>query len=293
MWIYLNNQFVKEEEAVVSVFDHGFLYGDGVYETFRSYGNRIFMRDHHLARLRRSANAIGLSIPDLQWPDLLLESMDRNHVGNAQHDAYIRVTISRGTGDIGLDPALCPSPTVVIMAKPLHPPSPELYRNGVALIIAETRRNLPSALSPQIKSTNFLNNILAKREAIAAGAFDSILLNWEQHLTECTVSNLFFVTEGCLRTPSVECGLLDGITRSIVIQLAKEQHIPTEEGRFTPEQLRQSSECFLTNTSMEIMPVAAVDRKRIGDGSPGLLTQTLRELFIGTRERFLEMPSPR
>jgi branched-chain amino acid aminotransferase len=293
MWIYLNNQFVKEEEAVVSVFDHGFLYGDGVYETFRSYGNRIFMRDHHLARLRRSANAIGLSIPDLKWPDLLLESMDRNHVGNAQHDAYIRVTISRGTGDIGLDPALCPSPTVVIMAKPLHPPSPELYRNGVALIVAETRRNLPSALSPQIKSSNFLNNILAKREAIAAGAFDSILLNWEQHLTECTVSNLFFVTEGCLRTPSVDCGLLDGITRSIVIQLAKEQHIPTEEGRFTPEQLRQSSECFLTNTSMEIMPVAAVDRSRIGEGSPGLLTQTLRELFIGTRERFLEMPSPR
>jgi branched-chain amino acid aminotransferase len=232
-------------------------------------------------------------MPDLKWPDLLLESMDRNHIGNARHDAYIRVTISRGAGDIGLDPALCPSPTVVIMAKPLHPPSPELYRNGVALIIAETRRNLPSALSPQIKSTNFLNNILAKREAIAAGAFDSILLNWEQHLTECTVSNLFFVTEGCLRTPSVECGLLDGITRSIVIQLAKEQHIPTEEGRFTPEQLRQSSECFLTNTSMEIMPVAAVDRKRIGEGSPGLLTQTLRELFIGTRERFLEMPSPR
>jgi branched-chain amino acid aminotransferase len=293
MWIYLNDQFVKEEEAVVSVFDHGFLYGDGVYETFRSYGNRIFMRDHHLARLRRSANAIGLSMPDLKWPDLLLESMDRNHIGNARHDAYIRVTISRGAGDIGLDPALCPSPTVVIMAKPLHPPSPELYRNGVALIIAETRRNLPSALSPQIKSTNFLNNILAKREAIAAGAFDSILLNWEQHLTECTVSNLFFVTEGCLRTPSVECGLLDGITRSIVIQLAKEQHIPTEEGRFTPEQLRQSSECFLTNTSMEILPVAAVDRKRIGEGSPGLLTQTLRELFIGTRERFWEMPSPR
>ena len=293
MWIYLNNQFVKEEQAVVSVFDHGFLYGDGVYETFRSYGNRIFMRDHHLARLRLSANAIGLSIPDLKWPDLLLESMDRNHVGNAQHDAYIRVTISRGTGDIGLDPALCPSPTVVIMAKPLHPPSPELYRNGVALIVAETRRNLPSALSPQIKSSNFLNNILAKREAIAAGAFDSILLNWEQHLTECTVSNLFFVTEGCLRTPSVDCGLLDGITRSIVIQLAKEQHIPTEEGRFTPEQLRQCSECFLTNTSMEIMPVAAVDRNRIGEGSPGLLTQSLRELFIGTRERFLEMPSPR
>ena len=292
MWIYLNDRFVKREEALISVFDHGFLYGDGVYETIRSYGSRIFMQDHHLDRLRRSADAIGLPMPNLKWPDLLRESMERNHVGTSQHDAYLRITISRGVGDIGLDPALCPSPTIVIMAKPLPLPSPELYRSGVTLIIAETRRNLPSALSPQIKSTNFLNNILAKREAIAAGAFDSILLNWEQHLTECTVSNLFFVTDGCLRTPSVECGLLDGITRSIVIQLAKEQRIPTEEGHFTSEQLRQSNECFLTNTSMEIMPVSTVDRTQIGKGKPGPLSQKLHELFIGARDRFLEIASP-
>jgi branched-chain amino acid aminotransferase len=292
MWIYLNDRFVKDEEAVVSVFDHGFLYGDGVYETIRSYGSRLFMRDQHLARLRRSADAIGLSIPDFKWPDLLHESMERNHIGNAQQDAYLRVTISRGTGDIGLDPALCRTPTVVIMAKPLHPPSPDLYRNGVTLIVAETRRNLPSALSPRIKATNFLNNILAKREAIAAGAFDSILLNWEHHLTECTVSNLFFVADGCLHTPSVVCGLLDGITRSIVIQLAKEQHIPTEEGCFTPAHLYRARECFVTNTSMEIMPVIAVDGNQIGTGKPGSLTQKLQELFIGARERFWEIPSP-
>jgi branched-chain amino acid aminotransferase len=179
------------------------------------------------------------------------------------------------------------------MAKPLHPPSPELYRNGVTLIVAETRRNLPSALSPRIKATNFLNNILAKREAIAAGAFDSILLNWEDHLTECTVSNLFFVADGCLHTPSVECGLLDGITRSIVIQLAKEQHIPTEEGCFTPAHLYRARESFVTNTSMEIMPVIAVDGKQIGTGKPGSLTQNLHELFIGARERFWEIASPR
>jgi branched-chain amino acid aminotransferase len=181
MWIYLNDRFVTREEAKISVFDHGFLYGDGVYETIRSYGSRIFMQDHHLDRLRRSANAIGLPIPDLKWPDLLRESMERNHVGTAQQDAYLRITISRGVGDIGLDPALCPSPTVVIMAKPLHPPSPELYENGgVPLIIAKTRRNLPSALSPQIKATNFLNNILAKREALHRRcSVESILLNWE------------------------------------------------------------------------------------------------------------------
>lgn len=293
MWIYLNNKFVKKEEAVISVFDHGFLYGDGVYETIRSYRNRIFMCDQHVARLFRSAEAIGLTIPIpmKNWPGLLHESMVRNDVGNAQRDAYMRITISRGVGDIGLDPALCPSPTVVIMAKPLTLPASSLYEKGVALIVASTKRNLPSALSPQIKATNFLNNILAKREAIAAGVFDSIFLNWEHHLTECTVSNLFFVTDGCLRTPAVECGLLDGITRTIVMQLARELRIPIEEGRFTPDQLYRANECFLTNTSMEIMPVASVDHRPIGEGKPGPLTRKLRELFIGSRERFLESAS--
>lgn len=295
MWIYLNDTFVKQEEALISVFDHGFLYGDGVYETIRSYGNHLFMCDEHVARLFRSADAIGLTIPipKERWPELLHESMARNGVGNNRQDAYLRITVSRGAGDIGLDPALCPSPTVVIMAKPLVAPEDSLYEKGVELIVASTRRNLPRALSPQIKSTNFLNNILAKREAVAAGVFDSILLNWEQHLTECTVSNLFFVTDGCLRTPAVECGLLEGITRTVVIQLAREQRILTEEGRFTPAQLYQASECFLTNTSMEIMPVAAVDHIPIGEGTPGPLTRKLRKLFIEARERFLEQPSPR
>ena len=295
MWIYLNDKFVPQAEAMVSVFDHGFLYGDGVYETIRSYGSRIFMLDHHLARLYRSAEAIGLTIPIpmQRWPNLLHESMTRNDLDNARQDAYLRITISRGVGDLGLDPALCPTPTVVIMAKPLTTPPVALYENGVALIIATTRRNLPSTLSPQIKTTNFLNNILAKREAIAAGVFDSIFLNWEEHLTECTVSNLFFVADGCLRTPAVDCGILDGITRDIAIQLARELRIPVEEGRFTPDQLYQATECFLTNTSMEIMPVTSVDRRPIGQGKPGPITQTLRAQFIGARERFLESLSSR
>ncbi|HJS66094.1 MAG TPA: aminotransferase class IV [Nitrospiraceae bacterium] len=290
MWIYLNDRFVKDEEAVISVFDHGFLYGDGVYETIRSYGSRIFMRDQHLARLRRSADSIGLTIPipDLTWSDLLRESMARNNIGNAQQDAYLRITISRGAGDIGLDPALCSTPTVVIMAKPLHPPTPEQYRTGVSLIVAKTRRNLPSALSPQIKATNFLNNILAKREAIAAGAFDSILLNWESHLTECTVSNLFFVQTGRLGTPALACGLLDGITRDIVLNLAREARIPIDEGHFGIEAIHQADECFLTNTSMEVMPVTMVDGHPVGNGTPGILTQELHRLFIANRIRFLE-----
>lgn len=290
MWIYLNEKFVKEAEAVISVFDHGFLYGDGVYETIRSYGERIFMRDQHIGRLYRSAEAIGLTIPieTHRWSELLHEAMTRNDVGNARKDAYLRITISRGIGDIGLDPVLCPSPTVVIMTKPLVPPVAELYEKGAGLIVARTRRNLSSALSPHIKATNFLNNILAKREAIAAGAFDSILLNWENYLTECTISNLFFVTSGRLKTPSVECGILDGITRDIVIQLAREAGLSVEEGRFTAADLSQADECFLTNTTMEIMPVTSVNTHPIGAGKPGELTQGLRSLFVKTRDRFLE-----
>ena len=293
MWIFLNDKFVRQEEAVVSVFDHGFLYGDGVYETLRSYGSRLFMCQQHVARLFRSAEAIGLTIPihREQWPELLHESMARNDVGTPQQDAYLRITVSRGVGGIGLNPALCPSPTIVIMTKPLVAPAAALYETGVDVMLASTRRNLPSALSPQIKSLNFLNNILAKREALAAGAFESVLLNWEGHLTECTISNLFFVTDGHLRTPSLECGILDGITRSIVLQLAKEHAIAVTEGRFTPTQLYQAEESFVTNTSMEIMPVTSVDRKPIGDGTPGPLTRMLRNLFSGAKERFSEPSS--
>jgi branched-chain amino acid aminotransferase len=290
MLIYLNDRFVKEEEAMVSVFDHGFLYGDGVYETIRSYGSRIFMRDQHLARLRRSADAIGLTIPipEHRWPVLLHEAMTKNNVGNDRIDAYLRITITRGAGDIGLDPALCPTPTVVIMTKPLSPPSPQTYRNGVSLVVAKTRRNLPTALDPQIKATNFLNNIQAKREAIAAGAFDAILLNWESHLTECTVSNLFFVQAGRLCTPALACGLLDGITRDIVLTFARELQISVDEGHFEVAAIHKADECFLTNTSMEVMPVTVVDGHPIGNGKPGLLTQQLHRYFVANRARFLE-----
>ena len=290
MWIYLNDRFVREKEAVVSVFDHGFLYGDGIYETIRSYGNRIFMFYQHLGRLRRSADAIGLSIPipEKDWPALLHEAMERNDVGNNRSDAYIRITISRGTGEIGLDPALCPRPTVVIMTRPLLPPSPELYKDGVSLIVAKTRRNLPSALNPQVKATNFLNNILAKQEAIAAGVFDSILLNWQSHVTECTVSNLFFVKAGRLCTPALSCGILDGITRGIILTLAREEQIPVDEGGFGVDALRQADECFLSNTTMEVMPATTLEGRLIGGGKPGPVTQKLHRLFVTHRTRFLD-----
>jgi len=290
MWVFLNDRFVRKEEAAVSVFDHGFLYGDGVYETIRSYGPGIFMRDQHLARLQRSAEAIGLAIPIpcSQWPDLLHESMNRNEVGNDRVDAYLRVTISRGEGEIGLDPGLCPRPTVVIMAKELQSFPPAFSRDGVSLTVAKTRRNLPEALSPQIKATNFLNNILAKRESIAAGTFDSLLLNWRDDVTECTISNLFFISGRTLHTPALDCGILDGITRTIVMSLAQEEGLPVHEGRYQIADLRQAEECFLTNTTMEIMPVTKIDAFSIGNGLPGPLTRRLQARFAASRTRFLE-----
>ena len=293
MWVFLNDRFVRKEEALVSVFDHGFLYGDGVYETLRSYGSRIFMRDQHLVRLRRSAEAIGLElpIPDSQWPELLHDGMRRNDVGNDRTDAYLRITVSRGEGEIGLDPALCPRPTVVIMTKALHPSPSALAGDGASLTVAKTRRNLPEALSPHIKSTNFLNNILAKRESIAAGTFDSLFLNWKDELTECTVSNLFFISGTTLHTPAMDCGILDGITRSIVMTLAQEEGLRVQQGHYHVADLRRADECFLTNTSMKIMPVIRVDSFPIGEGHPGPLTRRLQTRFVENRPRFLEPAS--
>ncbi|MGH7236235.1 MAG: aminotransferase class IV [Nitrospiraceae bacterium] len=286
MWIFLNDKFVDRKEAVVSVFDHGYLYGDGIYETLRAYGGRIFMLQQHLARLQRSGRSIGLDLPmpEKDWPALLSEAISRNGLT----DAYLRITISRGEGEIGLDPALCPRPTVVILAKPFTPYPPHLFQDGVSLAIVQVRRNLSTALSPQIKSLNFLNNILAKQEATRARAFDGIMLNAEGHLTECSISNLFFVRGGRLCTPSLECGILDGITREVVLLLARENGVPIEEGRYKPEALRQADECFLTNTTMEIMPVREIGSMPVGSGPPGPLTLKLRELFRRNLPRFLE-----
>jgi branched-chain amino acid aminotransferase len=275
---------VTKEEAVISVFDHGFLYGDGVYETLRSYGGRIFMLQSHLQRLRRSAGLIGLGVPELDWPKLLHEAMTKNHL----LDAYLRVTISRGEGEIGLDPTLCNRPTVVIVAKPLPSYPAHLFQDGVGLTVVSVRRNLAAALSPQIKSLNFLNNIMAKREALRAGAFDGLMLNADGHVAESTTSNVFFAESGRLYTPSVACGILDGITREVILLLAREQGIPIEEGCYTPEVMSQADECFLTNTTMEVMPVREIDRTPVGSGKPGELTTALHRVFRSGLARFLE-----
>ena len=285
MWIFLNDTFVPQEQAKVSVFDHGFLYGDGVFETLRAYHGRLLHWEKHLVRLRQSCALIGLDlpIPEKQWPALLGETLHRNHLT----DASIRISISRGEGQLGLDPSLCPHPTIVIMAKSITPYPLSLRNEGVDLAIANVRRNPLAAQSPRIKSLSFLNNILAKQEANHMQCFDALMLNMEGFISECTVSNVCFVKDGELKTPSVDCGILEGVTREMVMMLAREQTIPVHEGRYTVQELLEADECFMTNTSMEIMPVRQVGAKRIGQQCPGPLTIGLHQFFQENLDRFL------
>ena len=285
MWIFLNDAFVPQEEAKISVFDHGFLYGDGVYESLRVYDGQVLLLERHLARLRQSCDFIGLKfpIPENKWPALLQELLRRNGLTNAS----VRISLSRGEGAIGLDASLCPRPTIVMIARPFAPYPESLFTNGVRLELVSIRRNPLSAQSPRIKSLSFLNNILAKQEATRAGSFDALMLNMEGYISECTVSNVFFVKEEQLFTPSVDCGILEGVTREIVLSLSQEQRIPAHEGHYGPHELLEADECFITNTSMEVMPVSQVGEQSIGKVCPGPLTKRLRQLFQKNVNRFL------
>lgn len=288
MWIYLNDRFVPEEQAVISVFDHGFLYGDGVYETMRAYQGRVLQLTEHLARLERSASRIHLSLPCkvTRLAQLVRDSIVRNSIP----DAYVRLTLSRGPGEIGLDPALCKSHTLVIIAKPFRPYPSSYYQDGVAAVVVRTLRNLPEALPPDVKSLNFLNNVLATIEAKAAGAHEGLMLNYRGELTEGTSSNVFLIHNGRLLTPALDCGLLDGITRRLVLDLAREHGLPCEEMHLVTTDLYTAQECFLTNTTQEILPVTMVDGRPVGDGRPGPLTQQLHALFRTRLDRFLDGP---
>jgi len=257
MLVYINGKIVPSKEAVVSVFDHGFLYGDGIYETMLVYDGVIFKLDEHLLRLYRSASLIGLTIP-LEI-DRLKIALYETLIANALKNAYVRLTVSRGYGSIGLDPELCSNPTIVIMVQESKEYPKTLYEKGIHIIISETRRNLKEAINPLIKSLNFLNNILAKIEAIKRDAYEAIMLNALNHLTEGTISNVFFVKNNILCTPSVECGILDGITRGTVLDLAVRENVKVKEGEFAKEDIYAATEVFITNTSLEVMPVSKVD----------------------------------
>jgi len=273
MQIFLNDRIVPEHEALVSVFDHGFLYGDGIYETMRAYDGTVFMLDRHIGRLNRSASLIQLTVPS---PEVIRDAVYETIRANGLKSVYVRVTVSRGKGPLGLDPSLCPKPTFVVITKEFEEYPEKYYSEGVTFIIAKTRRNLREALNPKIKSLNFLNNILAKIEAKERGAYEALMLNAEGLIAEGTVCNIFFVRDNILCTPSVDTGVLDGITRELVIDLAKETGMQVKEGHFSPADLFSASEVFFTNTTSEVMPVSQVEDVIYPVGN---LTRRLRKLY--------------
>ena len=277
MLIYLNGKLVPKEEAKVSVFDHGFLYGDGVFEGIRIYNGRIFKLKEHIERLYASAHAIDLK-PPLTQEELLQATVETVRANNLR-DGYIRIVISRGEGDLGLDPKKCPNPTVVIIADKIAIYPEEVYKKGMKIITVSTRRNSPQALNPNIKSLNYLNNILAKIEANRANVPEAIMLSIEGYVAEATGDNIFIVKNKTLITPPLHLGVLPGITRQTVIELAKERGIITEEKPFTLYDVYTADECFLTGTAAEIVPVVEVDGREINGGVPGEITLLLMKDF--------------
>ena len=277
MKIYLDGNYVPSEEAKVSVFDHGLLYGDGVFEGIRVYGGRIFRLDQHLDRLFNSAKAIMLQIPLTR--EHLVEACCETCRQNKLKDGYIRLVVTRGVGYLGLNPFRCKNPTVFIIADRIELYPEEVYRKGLKLITASTQRTNPSAMSPSIKSLNYLNNILAKIEAVNAGTFEAIMLNAQGHVAECTGDNIFIIRSSKLETPPVSAGALIGITRQVVIELAAKRKIAVSEPNLTRYDLTTADEVFLTGTAAEIVPVSSIDGRIIGSGRPGLLTLKLTEDF--------------
>ncbi len=277
MQVYINGSFVPKEEARISVFDHGFLYGDGVFEGIRAYHGRIFRLEQHLDRLYDSAKAISLAPPleKKALADLCYEALRRNHL----EDAYLRVIISRGEGDLGLNPRLCQHPGVVIIAGKIALYPKELYDNGMSVITAATPRTNPEALNPHIKSLNYLNNILAKIEGLEAGKMEVLMLNTQGFLAEATGDNIFIVRRGEIATPPESAGILMGVTRQVVLELAAKTGLPCRERDLNRYDLYVADECFLTGTAAEIISVTAVDGRTVGHGRPGPVTQRLQALF--------------
>ncbi len=275
--IYLNNRIVPNNKAVISVYDHGFLYGDGIYETLRAYDGIVFMLDQHVERLFRSASMIALKIK--KTPDAVKKAVYKTLSANRLKEAVIRITVSRGSGPTGLDPALCTDPTFVIIARKfIHYPQ-IYYKKGVKIAIVDTKRNFKEALNPQIKSLNFLNNILAKIEATKKGAYEAIMKNYRGYIAEGTISNIFFIKDQILCTPGLDVGILDGITRKIILETARDAGIQVIEGRFKEDDLYNADEMFISNTTMEIMPVSEIDNKTISSRA-GNLTKTLHKLYV-------------
>jgi branched-chain amino acid aminotransferase len=275
--VYLNGRFVPREEARISVFDHGFLYGDGVFEGIRAYHGRIFRLEQHLDRLYDSARALLLEVPLSReaMREAILETVRRNGL----REAYIRPIVSRGVGDLGLDPRKCRGATVVIIVDAIQLYPPQAYERGLRAVTARTRKIRPDMLNPRIKSLNYLNNILARIEANQADVDEAVMLSHDGYVCECSADNIFIVRRGEVWTPPPHLGILQGVTRDAVLDLAREAGLPALERVFTLHDLYTADEAFLTGTGAEVGPVVEVDGRPIGDGRPGPVTRQLMEAF--------------
>ncbi len=275
--IYISGKFVPQVDAKISVFDHGLLYGDGVFEGLRSYRGKVFRLEEHIRRLYESAKAIWLEIPMSQKEmcDAVNQSVQLNKID----DGYIRLVVTRGAGTLGLDPNRCSNPQVIIIADAISLYPKELYEKGLEIITVSVQRNHPAALSPRIKSLNYLNNILAKIEGLQAGCIEALMLNHKGEVAECTGDNVFLVRQGVLQTPPLEAGILEGVTREAVIEIARAAGIEVREMPLTKHDVYIADECFLTGTAAEIIPVVKVDSRTIGAGKPGPMTRDLEQRF--------------
>ncbi len=275
--IYINGQILPQEEAKISVFDHGLLYGDGVFEGIRAYNGKIFALDQHLDRLYDSAAAISLKIPITK--EEMANDIKKTMEANKLTDSYIRLVVTRGIGKLGLDPNKCSTPQIIIITDTIELYSKALYEKGLDIVSVTTIRNHFSALDPKIKSLNYLNNILAKLESIQAGAGEALMLNKDGYVAECAGDNLFILKNNVLLTPPASVGILIGITRNIIMKLGAEMGIPVKEELMTRYDLYIADECFLTGTAAEIIPVVKIDGRTIGNGRPGKITLDLLKRY--------------
>jgi branched-chain amino acid aminotransferase len=276
--VYVNGTISPADRASVPVFDHGFLYGEGVYETLRTYRREPFLFDRHMRRLHRSADMLALRVPDDDAS--MLAKVRQTMMALAEPgEAYIRILVTRGVGELTYNPAACPKPTVVIIVKPFPGQPERTFTEGIRVALVGVRRNHPQALNPQIKSNNLINNALAMQEAITRQGEEALMLNQAGEIAECAQSNFFLVQGGRVLTPPLSAGLLPGVTREFVLELARALGIDAAEARLTPDDLRLADEAFITGTTREITPVVAVDELAIGSGRPGAITQKLMESF--------------
>jgi branched-chain amino acid aminotransferase len=277
MLVYVNGEYFEKEDAKISVFDHGFLYGDGVFEGIRAYNGKVFLLKEHIDRFYDSAKVImlDLELTKEEMIESILETMRKNNLT----EGYLRVVASRGKGDLGLDPANCEKATIVIIVDKLKIYPQDFYDKGMSTIISSTRKNNPDSLSPRIKSLNYLNNIFAKIEAKQAGVIEAIMLNKEGYVCECTGDNIFIISNGEIKTPPTSLGALQGITRDFVLRLSKKLNLKISEVPFTQYELYTADECFLTGTAAEVIPVIKIDSRVIGNGKPGEITKLIIKEF--------------